>query len=652
MIKISTILQKIVVTLIVLQSFSNYSFAEETTPRLPVENFFKYSEINSLSISPTGKYFAAKVKINNNMQLAVMLAKNNKIISVMNFGDDSEVGDFGWLNNERVYASMVDKVGPLEKARPTGYLFSADADGGKKRQLLPTPPRPGKALGQISAYRIVDTLDNDEDNILIDIIDSKYSSIYKLNIYSGRQVRVAKAAQEYGRLYTDNNQVVRLSVGTTYDKEKEDSIRTIYYRDNNKDDWQLVDERSVKSGEFSPISFTKDNKKLYINAGTSIKLYDPKTKELSDIIELPGDAVIENYIYDLEADNRTLIGVIREPGHLIKEYLDTSHPDVQLMESISAAFPDDFVRIINTTQDGKKLLVIVYSDVKQGTYYLFDRNTNKLSYLLDTAPHRDYKQLAKMEPFSFIARDGLEIRGYLTLPTGKSKNLPLVQVVHGGPYGVKDSWGYNPEAQYFANLGYAVMQVNYRGSGGRGSSFIYDHYQKMGMEMQDDLTDAVHWAVKEGIADKDRVCIYGASYGGYAAMMGVVKEPDLYKCAVPYVGVYDIAVQKDESDTRLHKSGRKFLEEAWNAYDEEFVKERSAIYHLDKLKAALLLVHGRMDKRVPIKNYELLTEKLDKMNYPYESLVEDHEGHGFRDQENVYNLYKKVAKFLDKHIGQ
>lgn len=652
MIKISTILQKIVVSLIVLHSFTHYSFAEETTPRLPVENFFKYSEINSLSISPTGKYFAAKVKINNNMQLAVMLAKNNKIISVMNFGDDSEVGDFGWLNNERVYASMVDKVGPLEKAKPTGYLFSADADGSKKRQLLPTPPRPGKALGQISAYRIVDTLDNDEDNILIDIIDSKYSSIYKLNIYNGRQVRVAKAAQEYGRLYTDNNQVVRLSVGTTYDKEKEDSIRTIYYRDNNKDDWQLVDERSVKAGEFSPISFTKDNKKLYINAGTSIKLYDPKTKELSDIIELPGDAVIENYIYDLEADNRTLIGVIREPGHLIKEYLDKSHPDVQLIESISAAFPDDFVRIINTTQDGKKLLVIVYSDVKQGTYYLFDRNTNKLSYLLDTAPNRDYKQLAKMEPFSFIARDGLEIRGYITLPNGKSKNLPLVQVVHGGPYGVKDSWGYNPEAQYFANLGYAVMQVNYRGSGGRGSSFIYDHYQKMGMEMQDDLTDAVYWAVKEGIADKDRVCIYGASYGGYAAMMGVVKEPDLYKCAVPYVGVYDIAVQKDESDTRLHKSGRKFLEEAWNAYDEDFVKERSAIYHLDKLKAALLLVHGRMDKRVPIKNYELLTEKLDKMNYPYESLVEDHEGHGFRDQENVYNLYKKVAKFLDKHIGQ
>ncbi|GHE80002.1 alpha/beta hydrolase family protein [Thalassotalea profundi] len=652
MIKINTFLKKVLVTFIVLQSYINYSFAADNTTRLPVETFFKYSEINSLSISPTGKYLAAKVKINDNMQLAVMLAESHKIISLLNFGDDSEVGEFGWLNNERVYASMVDKVGPLEKAQATGFLFSANADGSKKRQLLPTPARPGKAMGQPSAFRIVDTLDDDEEHILIDIIDSKFSSIYKLNIFNARQTYVAKAAQEYGRLFTDNNQIVRLSVGTTYDKEKEESVTTVYYRDNNKDDWQLIDERSIKDGIFRPIAFTKDNKKLYINAGTSIKLYDPKTKQLSDIIDLPGDAVIENYIYDFDATNPTVVGVIREPGYLVKEYLDTSHPDVQLMESLSAAFPNDFVRVINTTKDNNKLLVVVYSDLKQGVYYLFDRSTNKLSFLLDTAPHRDYKQMAPMKPFSFIARDGLEIRGYLTLPKGKTKNLPLVQVVHGGPYGVKDSWRFNPEAQYFANLGYAVMQVNYRGSGGRGKSFEYDHFRKMGMEMQDDLTDAVHWAVKEGIADKNRVCIYGASYGGYAAMMGVVKEPDLYKCAIPYVGVYDIAVQKDESDTRLHKSGRKFLEEAWNAYDEEFVKERSAIYHLDKLKAALFLVHGRMDARVPIKNYELLTKKLDEMNYPYESLVEDHEAHGFRDQDNVYNLYKKVGVFLDKHIGQ
>jgi len=650
-----SLLQKIVskttAAFMLLLCFTCFAQAEQSTQRLPLETFFKYSEIHSLSISPTGKYLAAKVKIKDNMQLAVMLADNKKIISVMNFGNDSEVGNFGWLNNDRVYASMVDKVGPLEKPQATGFLFSANADGSKKRQLLPTKARPGKAVGIRAGFRIVDTLKGDDKNILISIIDSKFSSIYKMNVYNGRQVRVAKAKQEYGRLFTDNNQVVRLSIGTTYDKKKGQRITTIYHRDNNDANWQLIDERDEKSEIFSPMSFTKDSKKLYVNTGTAIKLYDPKTKQLTTVKELSGDATIERPIYDLDPNNPSLIGVIREPGYLTQEYLDESHPDVQLLKSLSASFPEDFVRVTNSTEDGNNLLIVTYSDVKQGTYYLYNRTTNKMSFLLNTAPNRDPKLMAKMKPFSFIARDGLEIRGYLTLPKGKSKNLPLVQVVHGGPYGVKDSWFYNPEAQYFANLGYAVMQVNYRGSGGRGKGFEYDNFRKMGMEMQDDLTDSVKWAVKEGIADKDRVCIYGASYGGYAAMMGVVKEPDLYKCAIPYVGVYDIAIQKDKSDTRLHKAGRKFLEEAWNAYDEEFVKERSAIYHLDKLKAALFLVHGRMDKRVPIKNYDLLAEKLDEMNYPYESLIEDHEAHGFRDQENVYNLYKKVGAFLDKHIG-
>ncbi|MGL1956979.1 MAG: prolyl oligopeptidase family serine peptidase [Colwellia sp.] len=648
---IKKLISKIITVLVVFQCLISFVYAASTTVKLPVETFFKYSEINRLSISPTGKYLAAKVKIKDNMQLAVMLAENNKIISVMNFGSHSEVGDFGWLNDDRIYASMIDKVGPLEKAKATGFLFSANADGSKKRQLLPTEARAGKASGGVSNFRIVDRLKDDDKHILIDIIDSKFSSIYKMNVYNGRQVRVAKTKQEYGRLYTDNNQTVRLSVGTTYDKKKGQRITTIYHRMSNDAEWQLIDKRDEKSGVFRPISFTKDAKKLYINTGTSIQLYDPKTKEMSNVLDLSGDATIENYIYDLDPNNPSLIGIIREPGYLIQEFIDENHPDTKLFKSLSAAFPNDFVRVINSTKDKKKLLVVVYSDLKQGTYYLFDREVNKLSFLLNTAPDRDPKQMAAMKPFSFIARDGLEIRGYLTLPKGKSKHLPLVQVVHGGPYGVKDSWGFNPEAQYFANLGYAVIQVNYRGSGGRGKAFEYDHFRKMGMEMQDDLTDSINWAVEQGIVDKDRVCIYGASYGGYAAMMGVVKEPDLYKCAIPYVGVYDIAVQKDKSDTRLHKSGRKFLEEAWNAYDEEFVRERSAIYHLDKLKAALLLVHGRMDKRVPIKNYDLLTDKLEGMNYPYESIIEDYEGHGFRDQENIYNLYKKVAIFLDKHIG-
>jgi len=622
--------------------------------RLPVETFFKYSEINSLRLSPTGEYLAARVKVGDDSQIAIMDAKTNKILSVLKFSSkDSEVGGFGWLNDDRVYASMVDKVGPLAQPRGTGFVFAANVDGSKKTQLIPTPARAGKAQGARAGFRIANTLDDDPKHVLINLYDgSKFNSVYKLNVYNSRMTRVAKAAQEGGTLVTDNNGVVRMSIGGTYEEEAGDWVTSIYYRDNNDADWMLVDKRDRKSGTFSPMSFTKDNKKLYVNTGTSIELFDPADKSLTKIKELPGDATIEGSIYDLDYDNRTLIGVIREPGYPIKEYLDENHPDVQLDKSLSAAFPNEWVRIAGSTKDDNKLLISVRSDKRQLTYYMFDRKTNKLTFLLDTAPHRDRKLMAEMKPFSYIARDGLEIRGYLTLPKGNQKNLGLVQIIHGGPYGVKDSWGYHPEAHYFANLGYAVQQINYRGSGGRGSKFEFDAYRKMGMEMQDDLTDAVKWAVDEGIADPERVCIYGGSYGGYAAMFGVVKEPDLYKCAVPYVGVYDIAIQKDKSDTRLSKGGRKFLHDAWNAYDPEFVKERSAIYHLDKLKAALLLVHGRMDKRVPVKNYDDLVDKLDDMGYPYESVVEDHEGHGFREQENVYNLYRKVGAFFDKHIGE
>jgi len=622
--------------------------------RLPVETFFKYSEINSLSLSPTGEYLAARVKVGDDAQIAIMDAKTNKILSVLKFAsEESEVGSFGWLNDTRVYASMVDKVGPLAQPRGTGFVFAQNVDGKKKTQLLPTPARAGKAANYFGGFNIANKLEDDPKHILVNLFDgSKFGSVYKMNVFNSRLKRVARAAQEGGQLVTDSDGIVRMSIGTKYDEKAGDWVTSIYYRDNNDADWELVDERDRKSGMFRPMSFTKDKKQLFVNTGTSIELFDPATKSMTKVLELPGDATIDRSIFDLDYDNPTMVGVVRQPGYPVKEYIDSKHPDVQLYESLSAAFPNEWTRVAGSTKDNNKLLIAVSSDTRQLTYYMFDRKTNKLTFLLDTAPHRDRNLMAEMKPFSYIARDGLEIRGYLTLPKGNQKNLGLIQIIHGGPYGVRDSWGYHPEAHYFANLGYAVQQINYRGSGGRGSDFQFDAYRQMGMEMQDDLTDAVKWAVEEGIADPERVCIYGASYGGYAAMFGVVKEPDLYKCAVPYVGVYDIAIQKDKSDTRLSKGGKQFLHDAWNAYDPEFVKERSAIYHLDKLKAALLLVHGRMDKRVPVKNYDDLVDKLDEMGYPYESVVEDHEGHGFRDQENVYNLYRKVGKFFDKHIGE
>ncbi|TRX52732.1 alpha/beta hydrolase family protein [Thalassomonas sp. M1454] len=628
----------------------------KTAPNLPVESFFKYTDFSGLEISPTGEYLAAKVRMDGALRLAIMETKTNKILSINHFGDENDVGVIDWVSDDRVIVKMYTRVGPLDQPADTGFLFAVNVDGSKKRQLIPTPAKPGKAVGRRAISQLIDILPDEEKYVLMYIRNSAYSTIYKVNTFTGHQREFAKSNEANSSIVLDHDNVIRYYIHWQYDEDTDINTRTFYYRASKDEDWQLhktiVDKESEKRGNstFKTIDIAADNKQLYIQTEKGIELYNPDSKRFKTILPLEGDAEVTSKLYSTDFNNSVLLGIKRMPGYIETSYLTNDHPDVNIRKSLSAAFPNKEVVLKGRTKDGATMLVYVYSDKVAGEYYLFDTKKNSLSFLLSKAPERKESDFADMKPFSFIARDGLEIRGYLTLPKGKSKNLPLVQVVHGGPYGVTDDWGYDGEAQFFANKGYAVMQVNYRGSGGRGNRFHYDHYLKMGKEMQDDLTDAVHWAIKEGIADKEKICIYGASYGGYAALMGVVKEPDLYKCAVPYVGVYDIAIQKDKSDTRLYDAGRRFLERAWNAYDEEFVKERSPIYHLDKLKAALFFVHGAVDRRVPIEQYEAVSKKLDEMGYPYESLIEEDEAHGFIDQDNRYNLYRKVERFLAKHL--
>jgi dipeptidyl aminopeptidase/acylaminoacyl peptidase len=260
-------------------------------------------------------------------------------------------------------------------------------------------------------------------------------------------------------------------------------------------------------------------------------------------------------------------------------------------------------------------------------------------------------EMSPMKPVQVRTRDGLVIHGYLTLPKGSNgKNLPLIVNPHGGPHGPRDEWGFNPEVQLFANRGYAVLQMNYRGSGGYGNAFEGKGYRKWGTTMQDDLTDSVKWAIGQGIADANRVCIYGASYGGYAALMSVVREPDLYKCTVGYVGVYDLDAQRD-ADFMAHESGRNYLKDAYPLEKSERMAQSPA-YGVERIKTPILLVHGEKDVRVPIKNMHFLVSQLAKVGKkPDDVIVEKKEAHGFRDLQNQVNLYTKMLAFFDKYIG-
>src|SRR5690606_20184683 len=284
-------------------------------------------------------------------------------------------------------------------------------------------------------------------------------------------------------------------------------------------------------------------------------------------------------------------------------------------------------------------------------YYLFDRESGRARFLLAAMEWIKPELMAETQPFSFKARDGQTVHGYLTLPRNASGPLPLIMHPHGGPHGPRDMWGFNPEVQFLANRGYAVLQVNFRGSGGYGNAFERAGYRNWGTVMIDDMTDAVDWAIAHGFADKDRICTYGASYGGYAALQSVVRNPEKYRCTIGYVGVYSLPLMFKDGDIPDSETGRNYL----NRVLPETLAEQqrqSPAFNVDRIRIPVMLVQGGKDQRVPISQYEALKEALEKAGRPPEvTIVEDKEGHGFYDFDNQVELYTAMEAFLDKHIG-
>jgi dipeptidyl aminopeptidase/acylaminoacyl peptidase len=259
--------------------------------------------------------------------------------------------------------------------------------------------------------------------------------------------------------------------------------------------------------------------------------------------------------------------------------------------------------------------------------------------------------MSEVKPISFTSRDGKVISGYLTLPYDKeAKNLPLVVNPHGGPHGVRDEWGFNTQNQMLANQGMAVLQVNFRGSGGFGQNFEQAGFQKWGSEVQYDILDATHYVIEQGYVDKNRICISGGSFGGYSALQSAILEPDLFKCAIGFAGIYNLELMFDEGDIANSASGTSYLKNVLGQ-NSEVLRAMSPSENVDKLKANLLLVHGGDDERAPIEQLESLEKALKAHDYPYEKLVMDDEGHGFYNDDNRAQYYEKMLLFLKKNLN-
>jgi len=305
------------------------------------------------------------------------------------------------------------------------------------------------------------------------------------------------------------------------------------------------------------------------------------------------------------------------------------------------------------TKEEDKYIVGKSSDRAMTTYYLYDVNTDELTFIHQVTPWLDENEMAEVKPVTYTARDGMTIHGYLTIPKGKeAKNLPVIVNVHGGPW-ARDSWGFNPEIQFLANRGYAVFQMNFRGSTGYGRAFWEASFKQWGQAMQDDVTDGVQWLISQGIADPKRVVIYGASYGGYATLMGIVKEPDLFAAAVDYVGVSNLFTFMQTIPPYWEPMLQMMYEMVGNPQaDSLMMAQNSPALQAERIKTPLFIAQGANDPRVNKAESDQMVAALQARGIEVEYMVKDNEGHGFYNEENRFDFYRAMEAFLAKHITQ
>ncbi len=621
---------------------------------LPVEYFFKRGKVESLEISPSGEYFSATVKSEDRGKV-VTFTRDFKVINIFNLGLNRYPQAIEWLNDDRIMVSVVERLGSI--AETAGYIkeiSSFNVDGSKKATLF---GRDAKSKhGKNGSAEVIDSLSDDPKHVLISLKrGAAVPTVYKMNVYTGNRTKVAiipgwDGSSIDGEFITDQDGAIRLATRFT-----ENSKNFIYYRNTPSDQWVMVDEfDTFLDGSFSPISFAEDNKHIYFESTKGGKTeilvkYNPDTRIQEEIYQHPR-VDIDKLKWAKDSDDKTkLIGVVVEDGIPDYVFFDEENETAKLHRLMQSTFPGYYVRPLNKTKDGKTELWYARSDKDSGQYFLYEKEKG-LEGLITRTPWLRPDLMADMKPISIKARDGLEMYGYLTLPKGKSENLPLVVHPHGGPHGPRDRWGYNKEVQFLASRGYAVLQINFRGSGGYGQTFEKIGYGEWGQVMQDDLTDATNWAIEQGIADKNRLCISGASYGGYAALMGVIREPDLYKCAVGYVGVYDLEYQRKTTDGRKSKYIQTYLSRAIGN-DKAHLKTISAAYNVDKIKADVFIVHGGKDARVPWGNAERLADAFKKIGKSYDWMLAPKEGHGFRNEENNFELYTRMEEFFDRNTN-
>jgi dipeptidyl aminopeptidase/acylaminoacyl peptidase len=652
--------KRLTYALLASSSLFTNAFAENTLSTAQL--FSRGAEFENVKISPTGDYISAITQHDGKDKLLILDAKTKQVHHAVFFPANGQVGDYAWVNNERIVLEKEYLKGWTEEPQYYGELMAVNADGSKVTYLFgynSGVQQTGSHIKKNTPIRasafILDPLPDDDRYMLVNAIPwNDYSSlnyessqiVYRVDLYSGIRKKITVAPIGYSRFLTDNDGEVRFVAG-----EDTNNITKVFYRQDGE--WLNTDKLNLNLGDFYPISFAEDKNSIYAAAreqGETLGVYEInlETGAKKQIIK---DDKIDPSNYWINQTTKQLYAVEFEDGYPSYAFVNPEENHSKLLKQLLASLPGHQVRIVSETRHSEKLIVMAFNDRNPGDYYVFDTKALSLQYLASAKKWLDPELMSEVKPISFTSRDGKQISGYLTLPYGKkAKNLPLVVNPHGGPHGVRDQWGFNSQNQMLASQGMAVLQVNFRGSGGFGENFEQAGFEKWGSEVQYDILDATHYVIEQGYADKDRICISGGSFGGYSALQSAILEPNLFKCAIGFAGIYNLELMFDEGDIARRSAGTSYLKEVLGQ-NIEVLKAMSPSEHVDKLKANLLLVHGGDDERAPIEQLESLEKALKARDYPYEKLVMDDEGHGFYNDNNRAKYYEIMLKFIKENLN-
>ena len=620
-------------------------------PPIPIEQFYTLSQVRQPRLSPDGKKIAFLFPHEKRYALGVFDRATNESRMIVR-GTDESIARFFWKGNDRLVFEA-DVAG-----NESFFVGSTDLTGKNVLRIAESQRIENNLTGDFAG--IIDALPLDPARIAV--IGFFAGNIDNVTFVGGAPIIARLNVRNLGRSplleIRDSDRHVKFVLdqrGALRLRSRLEGKTLVW--EHRADDGQVFKRVATHpyhgyAETWEPEFFAADNVTLWLLSREehdrgALYAMNTRTFERGPALFVPPEGEISDVI--VSRDRTRLLGVRYEAERERYHWFDPARGELQA--KLAATFVGCDVRVSSVSDDESVALVWVGHDREPGVYYVLDQKAGSLVQFKRTR-ELDPARLSPRTAIRYRARDGLEIHGYLTLPRGGTgKNLPLVMHPHGGPFGIREHWGWDTDAQFLASRGYAVLQPNYRGSGGYGREFINKGRQQWGRAMQDDLTDGVQWAIAQGIADPARVAIYGASYGGYASLAGAMLTPDLYACAVNYVGAADLELTFWRRGEDAWRTGDEFnYRNEWVGATRAYRDATSPILLVERLKIPTLHAYGAEDPRVVINHWTRLESQLKKYGKDYQSIVEGKQGHGFRDENEAKSFSSALENFLAKNL--